>query len=209
MAIENFEEVKIYIEANKDNADVKDYVGGFITSDRVNSFLDGEDGKKLLQPKLDTYHAKGLDSWRANNLDKLYQERFAKENPTADPKDIAFKQLQAQFDKMQSDSNKKDLTNKALKMAQEKKLPVELVDFFVGSDEETTTKNLQAFESVFTAQVETLVLERLKGGYKPAIGTKSPSGKNPWSAESFNLTEQGKIFMENPELAKTLMDSAQ
>lgn len=44
------------------------------------------------------------------------------------------------------------------------------------------------------------------GGFNPpgAGGTK----KNPWAKETFNLTEQGKIFKENPALAQQLMNSA-
>lgn len=38
--------------------------------------------------------------------------------------------------------------------------------------------------------------------------TTSLGGKNPWSKEHFNLTEQGKILRENPELARQLMASA-
>jgi chromosome segregation ATPase len=46
-------------------------------------------------------------------------------------------------------------------------------------------------------------------GTKPAEGSDSGSGqKNPWSKEYFNLTEQGRILRENPELAKQLMATA-
>lgn len=43
-----------------------------------------------------------------------------------------------------------------------------------------------------------------KGG--GAAGDKSK--KNPWSKEHFNLTEQGRILKEDPELAKQLMAAA-
>jgi hypothetical protein len=42
-------------------------------------------------------------------------------------------------------------------------------------------------------------------GVKPVDGIKIPAGYNPWKKETFNLTDQGKILTENPELAKTLM----
>ena len=32
--------------------------------------------------------------------------------------------------------------------------------------------------------------------------------RNPWARESFNLTEQGKLLRENPELAEGLTDAA-
>lgn len=43
-------------------------------------------------------------------------------------------------------------------------------------------------------------------GIKPSeSGDKTPSGNNPWSKEHFNLTEQGKMLKENPELAAQMM----
>ena len=45
-------------------------------------------------------------------------------------------------------------------------------------------------------------------GVNPVDGAKTPQGYNPWKKESFNLTDQGKIFKENPELAKSLMGQA-
>lgn len=40
-------------------------------------------------------------------------------------------------------------------------------------------------------------------------GGKSKTGeKNPWSKEHFNLTEQGRIIRENPELAEQLKSAA-
>jgi predicted nuclease with TOPRIM domain len=43
-----------------------------------------------------------------------------------------------------------------------------------------------------------------KGGSNPDPDTKN----NPWKRDSINLTEQGRILRENPELAKTLKASA-
>ena len=40
------------------------------------------------------------------------------------------------------------------------------------------------------------------------VATSSGAVKNPWSKESFNLTEQGKVLRENPALAQSLMQSA-
>lgn len=45
-------------------------------------------------------------------------------------------------------------------------------------------------------------------GIKPTDGSKPTQGYNPWKKDSFNLTEQGKIFKENPEQAKQLMAEA-
>lgn len=44
-------------------------------------------------------------------------------------------------------------------------------------------------------------------GYKPA-GGGNPPAVNPWAKDSFNLTEQGKIFKENPAQARQLAAAA-
>lgn len=39
-------------------------------------------------------------------------------------------------------------------------------------------------------------------------GVTTPPEKNPWSKDTYNLTEQAKIFKSNPELAKKLAEEA-
>lgn len=45
------------------------------------------------------------------------------------------------------------------------------------------------------------------GGYNPAGGGTPPT-KNPFAKDSFNLTEQGRLFRENPEQARQLAAAA-
>ncbi len=168
MAIENFAEVSAYLEANKDSEDVKNYVGGFVTSDRVNSFLESDDGKKLLQPKLDSYHGKSLKTWQDNNLNNLVSAKVKELHPDIDPKDTQLAQLQAQFDDMKNATAKEKLTNKTLKQFSELKLPNELVDFVVSADEESTAKNIKMLTKLFATHDEAIRTEFAKGtSYTP------------------------------------------
>lgn len=198
MPIEQFSEVPAYLEANKDNEDVKKYIGGLITSDRVSSFLESEEGKKLLQPRLDSYHGKGLETWKANNLQKEVDALYKKNHPDADPKDIELNKLKAEFEAMKNESSKKELMNKALKVAQEKKLPIDLVDFFIGNDEASTISNLTALEKVFSTNVESLVAERLKGTYTP------PKGNPPLGMEALQAKLDAAIKAGNTALVVSI-----
>ena len=178
MAIENFAEVSAYLESQKDAEDVKTYMSGLITADRVNGFLNTEEGKKLLQPKLDSYHGKGLETWKTNNLNKLVDEEVTKRFPAADSKDIELNKLKAEFEAMKNDNTRKELTNKALKIAQEKKLPSDLIDYFIGQDEDSTTKNLEKFMATMAAHDEAIKTEFAKGGsYTPPGGKGDLNGK--------------------------------
>ena len=204
-------EITAYLDTNKDTEEVKNYIGGLnpVTTDRANAFLNTEDGKKLMQPKLDTYHSKGLDSWKANNLDGLVASKVKELYPEADPRDIELGKMKTMIEQMKTDSTHKELTNKALKLATEKKLPIELMEFFIGPDEATTVSNLTTLETVFSAHIEAIVAERLKGGYVPPAGGGGTGAKNPFKqGPDFNLTEQGKIYTENPALAAQLIAQA-
>ena len=190
MTVENIGEITTYLEANKDNAEVKTYLAGFKvdvqpTLEAFKAKLIDPEFKSFMDSSMDKHSEKNLSTWKTNNLDKVYQERFLKENPTADPKDVALKNLQAQFDKMQSDSARKDLTNKTLKQFQDAKLPTDLVDFMVGADEEQTNKNVEALTKLFAAHDEQIKTEFAKSNsYTPPNGDKT------------NLTENEKARAE-------------
>lgn len=62
--------------------------------------------------------------------------------------------------------------------------------------------------SILKEQYKDLFKPDVKGKEPNNIGGSSLGQKNPWSKEHFNLTEQGRILRENPELAKQLMASA-
>lgn len=211
MAIENIEEVKTYFEANKDKDEVKAFVSGLnpVTVDKVKSLVDTDkDLKSWLDSEKDKHSSKSLETWKTNNLQKLIDEEVKKRHPDADPKDSEIANLKAQFEKMQKEAAKKDITNNALKLAQEKKLPIELIDFLIADDEQTTQKNLEKLADVFAKHDEAIKTELLKGNsYVPPTGNKQITA-NPWSKEHYNLTLQGQLLKENPDLAKKYMAEA-
>lgn len=170
MPIENFNEIPEYMTNNQDNEEVQNYIRGLITPDRVENFLNTEDGKKLLQPKLDKNFNKGLDSWKNNNLQKLIDDAVTKANPEETKEQKMIRELTERINKAEKDKTHESLRNNALKIANEKKLPTSIIDYFIGEDEESTTKNLEALENVFTEYVNNIATERLKGGYKPPVG---------------------------------------
>ncbi|MEC1726927.1 DUF4355 domain-containing protein [Schinkia azotoformans] len=186
----NLEEIKAFFESNKDNEDVKNYLQGLskVTSDGVTTFLETDEGKKLLQPKLDSYFTKGLDTWKNNNLQKLIDEEVSKKLPSETPEQKQLKELQQKLVQMEQEKTRETLKNKALSIASEKKLPTSLIDFLIGQDEETTTSNLTKLEEVWNSQLQTMVDEKLK-----ASGTTPKDGDKP---KTFTL-DQVKAMSES------------
>jgi hypothetical protein len=62
--------------------------------------------------------------------------------------------------------------------------------------------------AVLKEQYKDLFKADIKGREPNNTGGAQPGTKNPWSKEHFNLTEQGRILRENPELAAQLQAAA-
>lgn len=88
-----------------------------------------------------------------------------------------------------------------------------LVDFVMGENEEEISDRVKSFKKLFTSAVDKAVnaevTKRFKeAGRQPQQGNTLNGGKNPFSKEQFNLSEQMKILAENPELAAQLQAAA-
>jgi len=201
------QQIQEFINKNKDNDEVKSYIGGFITTDRVEEFLSNEEGKKLLQPKLDTYFNKGLETFKSKTMPTLIDEEVKKRFPAKTDSEIELEKIKAELTKIQSEKLRESLTNKAIKVATEKKLPVDLIDYFVSDTEENTIKNIEKLEQVFQNRVESLVEERLKSSssYVPAAGNgDGDKGLTKEDFKKMTYKERIELNQNNPELYKQL-----
>lgn len=156
--------VQKFLTDNKDNEDVKKYLGELSTPtvEGVKGFLDTEEGKKLLQPRLDSHFNKSLETWKANNLEKLIEEEVKKRNPEETPEQKEVRKLREEIEKERKARTREALVNKALKVAKEKNLPDSIIDFFIADDEEGTNANLSKLEEAYTKAVQAAVDAKFK-----------------------------------------------
>lgn len=156
--------VKKFLSDNKDQDEVKGYLGELsaVSSDKVKGFLDTEEGKKLLQPKLDSNFSKGLETWRANNLQKLIDDEVAKRNPSKTPEQLELEKLRKEIEDERKSRTRQELVNKALKVADEKQLPKGVIDFFIAENEEDTLTNLTKLEEEYSKTVQAAVDAKFK-----------------------------------------------
>lgn len=196
----NLEDVKKFIEENKSNQEVQSYLQGLsqVTPDGVSTYLESEEGKKLLQPKMDSYFAKGLESWKSNNLTKLLEEEFKKKFPDKDEKDLQLESIKAELESIKTEKLRESLKNTALKFATENKLPVELTDYFIHLDtekgEELTIQNLNKLKETWTSNLQILVDEKLKGnGFEPKFKGTPPQTITFEQLKSMSSEEIAKL----------------
>ena len=172
-----FEEVKQFLQSEEGKKEeVVAYLKELnpLTVARVQEFLDANtEAKGWLDSAKDKHLSKGLETWKTNNLENLISDEIKKRFPEKDEKEIEVEKLRTEIEKMKVEKQKESLTNKAIKIATEKSLPIDLVDFFIGADEELTVSNLKALEDTFNLSVQKMVEQRLKGeGYVPPKDTE-------------------------------------
>lgn len=138
----------------------------------IKAFLETEEGKKLILPKIDQGVTKGIDSFKKNNLEKIVEERWNKLHPPETEDAKKMRQLETDFAKEKSERIRSELKGKLISKATEKNLPLNMVDFLVGDDEEVSFKNLDVYEQVFSKSLTEAVEKKFAdGGRRPPGGT--------------------------------------
>ncbi|HDK7408300.1 TPA: DUF4355 domain-containing protein [Staphylococcus aureus] len=160
----NIEEVKSFFEEHKDDKEVKDYLKGLktVSVDDVKGFLDTEEGKRFIQPELDRYHSKGLESWKEKNLEDLIEQEVRKRNPEQSEEQKRISALEQELEKRDAEAKREKLRSNALGKAQELNLPTSLVDRFLGDSDEDTERNLKALKETFDKYVQKGVESKFK-----------------------------------------------
>ncbi|NCC01911.1 MAG: DUF4355 domain-containing protein [Clostridia bacterium] len=166
------EEVKQFLESEEGKApEVSDLLSSYATlsQEKVQSYVDTvPEAKAWLDSVKDKHLQKGLETWKINHLDSMINDEIRKRFPEKSEHELEVERLKVEIGKMKSEKERESLTNKAMQLASERNLPIDLVGFFIGENEELTLQNLKAFETTFQGAVQKALEERIKGnGYTP------------------------------------------
>ncbi|KAF6616190.1 DUF4355 domain-containing protein [Paenibacillus polymyxa] len=171
----NLEQMKQLIEENQMNEEWQTYLQGLnpYNVEGIEQYIQSnKDAKSWFDSTVDKRSAKSLETWKINHLEDLLNAEIKKRFPAKDEKDIEVEKLRAEVENMKLEKQRERLTSQAIKIASEKKLPLPLVDFFIGADEEATIANLAMLEQSLQQAIQHQVEQRLKGdGYTPPAGS--------------------------------------
>ncbi|ELC8411561.1 DUF4355 domain-containing protein [Clostridium perfringens] len=167
---------------------------GKLKEKEFKDFINGEGGKDF---------EKRLKEWKKNNLEKELEPFIHEKYPDliTDPTQKKILELEKKLADEQKANARKDLITEAIKYANEKKIPSNLVENFLGEDLEKTKENLDGFIETINPWISNQVDERLgasswvPGGAGSAGASKSlgeqlaeeannsgkAEGPNPWA----------------------------
>ena len=215
------EDVKTFLQSNGNAEGLQAYLAelatAWIKSEVGIAFLISVEGQKLYQPELDRQHSKAIDTFKTKTMPDLIaaevEKRVKEANPEETPEQ---KQLRLQNERilnLENQTKKDGLIKTAIKKMTELKLHefIPNVEAYIGADEESTIKNIEALKTAVTTTVDREVKEKLPGrkiieNIDPTI---DPNFKNPFEkGDNWNLTEQGGLFKTNRDLALKLQAEA-
>lgn len=160
-----------FMKTNKDEEEVKELISELapkhepepITIDTVKTLIGKDESiTSWLEGQKDSHAQKFLETWQAENLESLVEEKYRERLAPEELENLAIKELQDKVAQMEAEKNYEIQRNLALKTAQDKGLPSSLIDFFIGSDDEKTLENLSALEAAYQESLATAVKTRLK-----------------------------------------------
>lgn len=201
-----FEDVKKFMDDNKDTKKVLDLQKGYIQP-----YLDTEEGKKFLQPKLDSFFSKGLESWKEKTLPTILEEEIKKRNPEETAEQKRIRELEDKINNQEKANLKIKLDAQTTKELSNKGLPVGLVDYLNFDTEEVMRDSIVKLEEMLKPFVDKAVELRLRDT------GKTPKGKQETGFDEKAMTrdkllamstkESTEFFNQNPELFRQLMSS--
>ncbi|WP_283677327.1 DUF4355 domain-containing protein [Clostridium perfringens] len=161
---------------------------GKLKEKEFKDFINGEGGKDF---------EKRLKEWKKNNLEKELEPFIQEKYPDliTDPTQKKILELEKKLADEQKANARKDLITEAIKYANEKKIPSNLVENFLGEDLEKTKVNLDSFVESINPWVQEQVDERL------GASSWVPGG-NGGNATSNLGSEAAKRRNEKSELTK-------
>lgn len=172
--IENAKEDEHIDELLKDSDLAKSLQASGLTLDAFKEKVKTDKEFKAYVDRLnDTYFNKALDTWKKNNLEKELEPFIQEKYPdlVTDPAKKEALEAKKEIEKLKAEMARKDLLNEATKYALEKKLPVKLVDKFLGDDLDTTKTNLDSLAEDWSKGLEAMVNEKMKQtSYVPGNG---------------------------------------
>lgn len=162
--------------------DVDAVLDGLLTLDKFKNKLDDKEFKSFLDSEKDKYSAKAittaLENYKKKELPKVIADEIAKakgEPQTEQEKQLL--ELQKKIEIMEKEKARAEMTSKYKSVLSEKSIPVDMIDFLLAGDDDTTISNIDLFEKAMNKYVEDKVTERLSNSNYEPKSNKDDKGK--------------------------------
>ena len=185
------------IETAKDDEDINSLLTGTDvestfkvepTLDVFKTKLTEKEFKSFMDSEKDTHANKALETWKTNNLQTIINDEVLKATgKKKTPEHIQIEKLQKDFEEQKAKAEKAETVAKYKDVLAEKKIPMEMIDYFLTDNEETTNTRIDNFTTYVEGMVSSGVKEQI------SAGNYTPPGEN--GAGELTANDIAKMMM--------------
>lgn len=172
-----------------------------VTPEAVQSFLQTDEGEKVIAPIKDQYASKAIEGFKAKTMPRLIEEEMAKLNP---PETKEQRELQAMQQRLATiERDKQTLEQKAVAQNELSKLglPASFTDFVVGDSAEVTKHRVQSLEieiSNFVQNNTDTALKNYGAQTTPSVVDTAKGVGDTSDPYSMSIAEATELANTNP-----------
>lgn len=180
-----------------------------VTPDYVSAFIETDQGKSLIAPKLDSYASKAIDGWKNKNLEGIVQQKVAELHPPETPEAKQMAEMRVRLEAIEGEKNKLELRSVASSELSRVGLGPEFLDFITGDSPETIKHHANALEVHISNLVKAKAdsnLADLGSKSAPSNNGGTPPGKGDKMSD-YTLSELTELMATNPVKAQQIIDN--
>lgn len=182
----NIEEIKQYLEENKENEEVKGLITQYapqqegnkdveITPEMIKEFVNTHEQEAwgALQGWYDKNFEKSLATWKGKHLQGIIDEAVRAANPDDTPEQKRIRALEEKLAAQEAQRTQAERKALAISTCNRYGLPESLWTSVIGETEESMRNNASRIEMDFKSAIENEVEKRMSKGYRPRGGSDS------------------------------------
>lgn len=144
--------------------------------------------KSYLDSIKDKHFDKALETWKSNSLQTIINDEVLKATgKKKTPEQLRIEELEKNFNEQKAKAERAEKIAKYKDVLAEKKIPGEMIDYFLTDDDETTNTRIDNFATYVEGMVNSSVKEKM------ANGSYTPPGEN--GAGDLTVDDIAKMMM--------------
>lgn len=144
--------------------------------------------KSYLDSMKDKHFDKALETWKSNHLQTIINDEVLKATgKKKTPEQLKIEELEKNFNEQKAKAERAEKIAKYKDVLAEKKIPGEMIDYFLTDDDETTNTRIDNFATYVEGMVNSSVKEKI------ANGSYTPPGEN--GAGDLTVDDIAKMMM--------------
>ncbi|NFI06003.1 DUF4355 domain-containing protein [Clostridium botulinum] len=160
--IENIEDEGSVDEVLSQSDFAKSLLSSGLTLDAFKEKENDTEFKSYLDSIKDTHFTKALETWKANNLNKMVEAELLKRNPSKTPEQLKLEEMEQRLNESEKQRKLSDQKSRIKSDEIYKGIDPTIVDLLINEDEEITKANLALYIEKNKPFVQSEIEKRLK-----------------------------------------------